>query len=78
MNLRDGTYLVGRWDGAVDPFLARVTGSEVLHYVGVMIEDAIENADDKWWWRWLEVPQNSPSEAWLDAIPPNPVERGGL
>lgn len=55
-----GWYLVGRTDGLIDPFFAKVQsdgqgGKEVVHNVDRrLVELAIRGRVDDWWWHLMD------------------------
>lgn len=74
--LAPGMYLIGRDDGLVDAFFARITHEHVLeHNIDCRIaRQALTHAG--WWWRRMVIPRFCPDDAGLEKLPPFPKLRG--
>lgn len=75
--LETGMYLVGREDGAIDPFFVQVldNGAMKCHED---LEPLMDHAQDHagWWWSRIGVPDFLPDSKTLGRLPDIRKERG--
>ncbi len=76
-DLDPGMYLVGRDDGAVEPFFVKMLdcGAHAEYHAEVTALFERAQKEKGWWWQREDVPGRMPSQEDIDALPPFPKER---
>ena len=71
-----GMFLVGRKDGAIEPFFVQVADDGISCHESLVVLMVHAQRHKGWWWRRMEVPSSVPT-SFVD-VPDLPFLRGGL